>query len=76
MTYDELCKSIGIDREAITKACADPISIAVGKEPRYFQLNVGPRVKAPPIEDVSRLIDQYGQEISRRNRKHPTTKPK
>jgi len=70
MTYDELCKSIGIDREAITKACADPVSIAVGKEPRYFQINVGPRVKDPPIkEDMSKYIDQYGQEISNRMRK-------
>jgi hypothetical protein len=76
MSYDELCKSLGIDREAITKACADPVSIAVGKEQRYFQNVIGPRVKSPPIEDVSRLVDEYGQEISKRLRKPPNTKPK
>lgn len=75
MSYDELCKSLGIDREAITKACADPVNTAVGKETRYFQDNIGKRYK-PPIEDLSRFVDNYGQSISRRLRKSPTTKPK
>jgi hypothetical protein len=48
----------------------------VGKELRYFQINVGPRVKSPPIEDLSRYVDAYGQTISKRLRKPPTTKPK
>ena len=65
MNYQDLCKSLGIDREAITKACAAPESTSVGKEPLYFQLHIGPRVK-PPTEDLSRLVDEYGQTISKR----------
>lgn len=75
MTLEDRYKSLGIDREAITKACADPPSTSVGKEPLYFQLHIGPRVK-PPTEDLSRLVDEYGQTISKRLRKPPTTKPK
>lgn len=70
MNYNELCKSLGIDRDAITKACADPVSSAVGKEQLYFQQYIGKREK-PPIEDVSHLVDEYGQTISRRLRKKP-----
>jgi hypothetical protein len=69
MTLEDRYKSLGIDREAITKACADPVSTAVTKEPTYFQLHIGPRVKAPPIEDMSRFIDEEGQRMSKRLRK-------
>lgn len=75
MTLEDRYKSLGIDREAITKACADPVSIAVGKEQERFQKPIGKRYK-PPIEDLSRLVDEYGQTISKRLRKLPTTKPK
>lgn len=68
MTYEERCKLLGIDREAITKACEVPTSTAVGKEPLYFTRNVGRRHK-PPMEDVSHLVDAYGQTISKRLRK-------
>lgn len=77
MNYNELCKSIGIDRDAITKACADPVKASITKENRTFKVNIGKRYK-PPIEDVSRLVDDYGQKMSKRLRKpQPTiTKPK
>lgn len=76
MTYNELCKSLGIDREAITKACADPVSISVGKEQRYFKPDLVNRHKPPIKEDLSRLIDAYGQRMSKLLRKPPITKPK
>lgn len=69
MNLEDRYKSLGIDRKAITKACADPVSTAVTKEPTYFQLNIGPRVKAPPIEDVSHLVDEQGQAMAKRLRK-------
>ena len=68
MSYSELCKSLGIDRDAITARCIEPTSAAVGREREYFRDNIGPRVK-PPMEDVSHLIDPYGQTISKRLRK-------
>jgi hypothetical protein len=68
MSYSELCKSLGIDREAITKALDVPTSTSVGREKEYFRDNIGPRVK-PPMEDVSHLIDPYGQTISKRLKK-------
>ena len=68
MNLEDRYKSLGIDREAITKACADPVSAAVGKERDYFQINMGKRYK-PPIEDVSHLVDEYGQNMSKRLRK-------
>lgn len=68
MSYEELCKSLGIDREAITKACAEPPSIAVGKEPGFSHRPVGQRVK-PPIEDLSRFVSKMGQKVARKLRK-------
>jgi hypothetical protein len=68
MSYSELCKSLGIDREAITKRCEEPTSTAVGREKEYLKQNIGRRVK-PPMEDVSHLIDPYGQTISKRLKK-------
>ena len=69
MTYTELCKSLGIDREAITKACADPVSTAVGKEQRYFQDTIGERIKPPIEEDLSRFVSKMGQKMARNRRK-------
>lgn len=69
MTYEQRFKELlGIDREAITSALEVPTSTAVGTEKTYFRDNIGPRVK-PPMEDVSHLIDPYGQRISKRLRK-------
>ena len=69
MTYEERFKELlGIDRGDITAALEVPTSTAVGKEREYFRDNIGPRVK-PPMEDVSHLIDPYGQTISKRLRK-------
>lgn len=67
-SYEELCKSLGIDRQAITASLEVPTSTAVGTEKTYLRHNIGPRVK-PPMEDVSHLIDPYGQRISKRLRK-------
>jgi len=68
LNYDELCKSIGIDREAITKACADPVNTSVCKEPMYFRKNMGKRYK-PPIEDLSRFVSPLGQRVAQKLRK-------
>jgi hypothetical protein len=68
MNLEDRYKSLGIDREAITKACADPVSTAVGKEQLYFTKYLGKRYK-PPIEDLSRLVNEYGQNMSKRLRK-------
>lgn len=69
MSYAERFKELlGIDRDAITAALDVPTSTAVGKEREYLRDNIGPRVK-PPMEDVSHLIDPYGQRISQRLRK-------
>lgn len=69
MTLEDRYKSLGIDRDAITRACADPVSTAVGKEQEYFQTYIGPRVKPPIKEDLSRYVDAYGQTISKRLKK-------
>lgn len=68
MTYDDLCKSLGIDREAITKACADPVSTSVGKEQTYFTDKIGERIK-PPMDDLSRFVSKMGQKMARNRRK-------
>lgn len=69
MSYEERFKQLlGIDRSVITERCAEPASTAVGKEKEHFSDRIGPRVK-PPIEDVSHLIDPYGQTISKRLKK-------
>ena len=69
MNYNDLCKSLGIDREAITKACADPVSASVGKEQTYFQHNIGERVRPPIEEDLSRFVSKMGQKMARNRRK-------
>jgi hypothetical protein len=68
MSYSELCKSLGIDREAITKRCEEPTSTAVGREKEYLKQIIGRRGK-PPMGDVSRLVVPYGQTISKRLKK-------
>lgn len=68
MSYYDLCKSLGIDREAITRACADLPNIAVGKEPAFFTKTIGSRYN-PPIEDLSRFVSKMGQKVSRKLRK-------
>lgn len=67
-SYEDLCKSLGIDRPAITAALDVPTSTAVGKEKLYLHDNIGKRIR-PPMEDISHLIDPYGQTISKRLRK-------
>ena len=42
MSYEDLCKSLGIDREAIAKQCENPNSTAVGQEKEYLKQNIGP----------------------------------
>ena len=69
MNLEDRYKSLGIDREAITKACADPPSASVGKEPLYFQLNIGPRYKPPLTEDLSRFTNKTAQKNARQPRK-------
>jgi hypothetical protein len=68
MTYEDRCKSLGIDREAITKACADPESTAVGKERDYLTKAIGTRVK-PLMEDLSRFVSKMGQKVAGKLRK-------
>jgi hypothetical protein len=59
---------MSIDREAITKRCDEQTKTPVGREKEYLKQNIGRRVK-PPMEDVSHLIDPYGQTISKRLKK-------
>lgn len=76
MSYDELCKSIGIDREAITKTCAGPVSGAIGKEPDVARQKMGKRIKRP-LEDWSHLVSGYGRNISDKLKsKHQTKNQK
>ena len=69
MNLEDRYKSLGIDREAITKACADPVSTAVTKEPTYFQLHIGPRYKPPLTEDLSRFTNKIAQKNARQPRR-------
>lgn len=75
MSYEDLCKSIGIDRDAITKACADPLNGAIGREPDTKRQNVGERIKRP-LEDWSHLVSGYGRNISDKLRSKPRRKKK
>ena len=77
MTLEDRYKSLDIDREAITKACADPPSTSVSKEPHYFTKTIGERIKPPIEEDLSRFVSKMGQKMALNRRKQqPTTKPK
>jgi hypothetical protein len=71
MSYAERFKELlGIDRDSITQQCMEPANAGVGHEKEYLRETIGPRVK-PPMEDVSHLIDAYGQTISKRLRNVP-----
>ena len=69
MNLEDRYKSLGIDREAITKACADPVSASVGKEVSYFTDKIGDRVRPPIEEDLSRFVSKMGQKMARNRRK-------
>lgn len=69
MNYDELCKSIGIDRGAITKACADPPNTAIRKEPYYLKRKIGQRVNPPPGADLSHLVSKTARQIASKLRR-------
>jgi hypothetical protein len=70
MTYADLCKSLGIDREAITKACEEPKNHAVGREREVFMERVGKRVKPTAMEeDLSRFVSKMGQKVAGKLRK-------
>ena len=72
MTYDELCKSLGIDREVITKACADPLNGAICKEKGIWGVPMGKRVQTNRVdEDVSHLVTPLARRISNRLRAKP-----
>mgnify|MGYP001617718200 FL=1 len=69
MNLEDRYKSLGIDRDAITRACADPVSTSVGKEQECFQKPIGKRYKPPIEEDLSRFAAAHGKTISKRLRK-------
>ena len=79
MTYNDLCKSLGIDRDAITKSCTEPLlNHAVGREREVFKEKVGPRV--PPTikqEDLSRFVSRswQKQKVTKFKRKWKGIKP-
>lgn len=68
MNYAELCQSIGIDREAIAKACAEPRNHALSQEPERLSRAIGPRIK-PPVEDLSHCVSVKGQKVANKLRK-------
>jgi len=77
-SYEEKLKELGIDREAITKKCADPEKISICKEPTYLVPsrkgkipNLGPKQKSPGLvqEDLSHLICAQGQKMRERNQR-------
>lgn len=73
MNYSDLCKSIGIDRDEITKKCADPVNPQICKEPLYFTKKIGPRHRPPTGEDLSHMVSKPARQISDKLRK-PKTK--
>lgn len=74
MNYDELCKSLGIDREAIRNACDVPVTGAIGREPGNPK-KIGLRFHRPLNEDLSHLNGENGRKIYKFH-KPTTTKPK
>ena len=69
MSYEARFKELlGIDRQSITEALQETTNVAGRKEKTYLTEKIGKRVK-PPMEDISHLIDPYGQTISKRLRK-------
>lgn len=70
MNYDDLCKSLGIDREAISKTAVGPVSGSIGKELDVKRQKMGKRIKRP-LEDWSHLVSGYGRNISDRLKSKP-----
>jgi len=78
-SYEEKLKELGIDREAITKKCADPVNPVICREADYMpdsviingRVRFGPKQKLPPIkaEEVQHLIYDKGQKMRERNQK-------
>ena len=78
MTYEEKLKALGIDREAITKACEGPVNPVISREKDYYpegafingRLKFGPRQRPQiPQEDLTYLNPERGNTTSQRNRK-------
>ena len=69
-TYEEKLKELGIDRQAITRVCADPVNNAIGKEPIYLSENIGVRIQPAGMvrEDLSHLVSERGRASARLNR--------
>jgi hypothetical protein len=63
MTYEDLCKSIGIDRDKIKKS-GHPGKTPVVKEPAYLAPRGTPRVRRPPGEDLSHLVTPLARKIA------------
>lgn len=78
MTYEQKLKELGIDREEITRRCAEPVNTAIVQEPSYLteqsqagHHRVGKRHR--PIgtleEDLSHLISARGRVSAALNKK-------
>lgn len=70
MNYDDLCKSLGIDRDAITKTAAGPVNGAIGKELDVTRQKMGKKIKRP-LEDWSHLVSSYGRSVSNKLKGKP-----
>ena len=64
-SYEELCRSLGIDREAITKAVAGPEKGSINNEAACWRKPMGKRLK-PAIEDedLSHLVSPLARKIA------------
>ena len=78
MTYEEKLKELGIDREAIARACADPVNTAIVQEPSFLTPRsskgahiVGKRIRPPGTldEDLSHLVSPRGRISAELNKK-------
>ncbi len=74
MSYDDLCKKLGIDRAAITKAVEEPKnqSVKVGKEGSLWRVPMGKRVQTNRVdEDMSHLVTPLARKISNKLKAKP-----
>ena len=76
-TYEEKLKELGIDREEITRRCADPVNTAIVQESTYLRpvdkngLPIGKRERPADVvdQDLSHLVSPRGRISAELNRK-------
>jgi hypothetical protein len=73
MSYEDLCKNLGIDREAITKAATEPSNGAITQEKGLWRVPMGKRILAPDRkdEDVSHLVSPLARRIANKLKAKP-----